>query len=370
MKTLKTIRHIIFILTAGHLLSNCTVDTSGTSTGLADETPILLSSVTVGSEAVTRTGAADTYNTTLPEASSIGVYIYDNTNTYLTGRVNNTDGTIATWVYRTGAPYAIGGGLYRSALSLTSHDRTPAFPATNNVYKENVRVFAVYPNNTSYTPPASSTTATSYNVEVPLDQTGSSEANQNAIKAVDLLTTDGMITFTKTQCIDNKEIVNLQLKHQMAKLTVTFTPATGSDLTAANMPTKFDVIGVYRSLTVTPSTGTVTTVQSGSTTESAPMKGSITQSILIPPQSLTAGSTLLKFNVLGSGQFKGITGATFNVPTGGVNLQAGHEYLVNVTVDVDFVTLTETITGWAIEDIDDSYFEDNDNDGSGTSIVL
>lgn len=337
-----TLRQAAWTLAACTLLAACHTDDTAKDLPTADDHPILLSALSIG-EATTRTGIADTYNSWLTEGSSVGVYIYDNDGAYLTGKVGGTEGQVATWVYKTGAPYAIGGGLYRSGLSLTSHDKTPAYPQTNNVYKDHVTIYAIFPNNSSYTPPSSSSTATSYTVEAPLNQTDDYEAQ---IKAADLLTTDGKITFTREQCIGNGEMVNLQLKHQMAKLTVTFTPASGSDLTAANMPTKFDVIGVCRSLTVTPSAGTIATVSANATTEANPLKGCTTQSILIPPQTLTAGQTLLKFNILGSGHFRGMEGALFKVPTGGVTLQAGYEYRVNVTVDVDFISMKGTITAW------------------------
>ena len=94
--------------------------------------------------------------------------------------------------------------------------------------KAYVNIFATYPNHTAFTPPTGN-----YTVEAPIDQTGKDSPNIKAIKAADLLTTDGMKKFTKEEC-DVNDKIDLQLKHRMAKLTVTFTPKTGSDLTGSN----------------------------------------------------------------------------------------------------------------------------------------
>ena len=332
-----TIRPIALMTLAASLLAGCHADDAGKPESQDTEHLIQLSAVTATPVVLTRIGAADTYNSLLPEESDVAVYIYDDAGTYLKGKVGQTENVTATWVYRTGAPYAAGEGLYKSGLSLHSHARTPVFPKLNeSTLRDYVDIFAVFPNDTNYVP-----TDSSYTVTVPSDQTGSTTDNAAAIADADLLTTNGMVRYTKAQC-DANALVELPLKHRMAKMTVVFTPKAGSDLTAANMPTKFDVIGVYTSLTVMPSAGTVTTVESGAAT----LKGSTTQSILLPPQTLTAGATLLKFNIKGSSNFKGIEAATFKVPSGGITLQEGHEYLVNVTVDVDHITMTGTITSW------------------------
>lgn len=340
-----TIRPIAIImltgcLLAGCLLVGCHADETASPIGQDDESLILLSALTSSPVTVTRIGAADTYNNSLPEGSEVAVYIYDDVGTYLTGKVGSNSNATATWVYRTGTPYAAGEGLYKSSLSLYSHDKTPVFPKLDEYnLRDYVRIFAAYPNNSAYVP-----TVTNYTVTVPIDQTGGTTDNQNAIAASDLMTTDGMVTYTKAQCEDNT-LVELQLKHRMAKVTVVFTPATGSDLTAVNMPTKFDVLNVYRSLTVTPSTGAVSTVTSGATTEAIPLKGSTTQSFFIPPQDLASGTKMLKFNILGSGQFKGIEGASLSL-SGAQNFEGGKAYLITVSVDVDHITMTGTITSW------------------------
>ena len=85
--------------------------------------------------------------------------------------------------------------------------------------------------------------------------------------------------------------------------------------------------------------------------ESSPMKGCITHSFFIPPQTITAGTPILKFNVLPNGEadnfptFLGINGCTF-APATETAFEAGKQYLITVTVDVDFATMTGTITPW------------------------
>ena len=334
------IRPIAIIILTGCLLAGCQDDETAKTANQDDESPILLSALTSGPVTVTRVGAADTYNNSLPEDSEVAVYIYDNNGTYLTGKVDGTENVTATWVYRTGAPYAAGEGLYKSSLSLHSHDKTPVFPKLNETtLRDYVQIFAAFPNDSSYVP-----TATNYTVTVPLDQTGSTTANETAIAAADLMTTDGMVTYTKEQCEANT-LVELLLKHRMAKVTVVFTPKVGSDLTTANMPTKFDVLNVYCSLTVTPSTGTVATVASGATTEASPLQGSTTQSFFSPPQDLAKGTKFLKFNILGSGHFKGIEGASLSL-TSAQAFEGGKAYLITVTVDVDHISMTGAITSW------------------------
>ena len=313
----------------------------------AKELPIMFSASTVDG-VISRAGAADTYDTSLPVGSQIGVYIYDSDNIDIsTNQPVVTDPvTSTTWVYQvTGTVNSDG----YAPLRLTSHVKNPRFPtisSTNTNYKSNVRVFAVFPNNTAFKP--SLNTSNSYTFTV-----NSNQRTEDNIKASDLLTSD-VATYTSTDCEQRLPIV---LKHRMAKVTVVFTPKAGSDLTAANMPTNFDVLNVYPSVTVTPpkASSSVTTVSSGNgtkTSTSSPLQACTTHSFFIPPQTVAAGTTLLRFNVLGNEStaayptFKGIENATFIVPTGGVTFEASHQYLITVTVDVDFITMTGTITPW------------------------
>lgn len=316
-----------------------------TTTGQTGSHAIQIDGVGVAPLSAVTRDASDAYNASLPEGKDIAVYMYDNGTTDFSTQKEKTDASYVTWVYQTAsAPYAISGGRYQSSLSLVSHKKSPDFPkksGSNSELVDKVTLFAMFPYDVALTPDK-----TNYTFTVPLSQTAT-QADQAAITAADLMTTDGLITYTKEQC-DNKDQINLVLQHRMAKLRVAFTPKTGSDLTAGNMPTKFDVIGVQRQVTLNPKAGTVTTSTAAAdrTTEAAALKGVTSQAFFLPPQPLTAGATLLKFNILGSDNFRGITGATFKVPTGGVNLQAGHEYRINVTVDVDHITMTGTITPW------------------------
>lgn len=313
----------------------------------SDGVSIMFSSAAVSEIGRTRADASDTYNTTLPGGSDIGVFIYDCDDQPVKG-AGSSDGD-KIWVYQTvGTADAT---TLISSLQLTSHYKNPQYPTVSgdpNTYKTSVKVFAVFPC------PASSVdlTTTSYTFSVALDQTVADN-----IIASDLLATEQK-TYNQPHCQDNT--LQLDLKHRMAKVLVTLTPKTGSDLTAANIPEAFDVLNVVRSVTIRPKAGTITTNTSeAKTSELSPLKGLTTQAFFLPPQSLTADTELLKFNILASGNFKGINGATFKVPTGGVTFEAGKVYHINVTVDVDFVTMTGTITPWIPETI--SYTEYTDS---------
>ena len=137
----------------------------------------------------------------------------------------------------------------------------------------------------------------------------------------------------------------------MAKLHVTFVPRSGSDLTAVNMPTGFKVLGVRRTVTVNPKAGTVVRDDTqAATTEGSPMLGSTAHSLFIPPQTINAGTTFLKFDIKGSDQFRGIKDCTFT-PSANVTFAEGTSYEITVTVDVDYVGVTSTITSWTEEDM-------------------
>ena len=348
-----TITGFIFVATISQLLTIFIACSSNDEPGVqaqqpANELPIMFSAYAVDG-VTTRTGAADAYDTSLPVGSEIGVYIYDSDNIDISTKqpvITNPE-TSTTWVYQvTGTVNSDG----YSPLRLTSHVKNPRFPTispTNNTYKTNVRVFATFPNNESFKPSLNTNSYYTFTVN-------NNQRTEDNVKASDLLTSDVAI-YTSAQCEQRLPIV---LKHRMAKVTVVFTPKAGSDLTAANMPTNFEVINVYSSVTVTPpkESSSVTTVSSGNgtkTSTTSPLQACTTHSFFIPPQTVAEGTTLLKFNVLGNEStstyptFKGINGATFVVPTGGVNFEANHQYLITVTVDVDFATMTGTITPWA-----------------------
>ena len=301
------------------------------------ELPITFAASSVNG--VTRAGAADTYDTSLPVGSDIGVYIYDSDGIDISTKQPVDPSSSTTWVYQvTGTPDASG----YAALRLTSHVKSPRFPTTGtgeNPYKDWVKVFGVFPNNTAFMPSGNAGNATSYDFTVNIDQT--TEAN---VKASDLLTTD-IAQYTSTQC---ESRLSLLLKHRMAKVTVVFQPKSGSDLTAANMPTEFDVLNVLRTVTVTPTTGAISAATGDKTTEAEPLKACTTHSFFLPPQTLTADDQLLKFNIKPTNNFKGMTGCGYT-PAAAVTIEANKQYLITVTVDVDFITTTGTIETWNSE---------------------
>lgn len=299
---------------------------------------IQFSSTAVATNAVTR-AAADTYNNSLPSGSNIGVYIYDSDNIDISTTQPTAGTPSTTWVYQT-----VGEAdptTHKSALRLISHARNPKFPfvtGSNTEFKSYVEVFAVFPNNSNVTP-----STADYTFTVSSDQTV-----DNNIKNSDLLTS-ALNRYTYDDC--NGKLLDLTLNHRMAKIQVVFSPKSGGDLTEDNMPINFDVVSVQRSVIVTLKTGDVITNTDANdkATMSNPIKAFTTSPFFIPPQSVAAGETMLRFNILSTENFQGIDGATFKVPSGGVTFEAGHSYQINVTVDVDFNTLTGTITQWSEE---------------------
>lgn len=351
-----TKRHkIIYIslaIAAVFLSAGCSNDEAIQSVQ-SNEVEIHFTAAAVGTPAITRADASDTYNDALTAGSSIGVYIYgyetSNATTgydisqYITSATQPND-VSKTWVYQTvGEAVATSDGK-QSNLVLTSHSKAPKFPApvsTGNGDMDHVDIFAIFPNNTAITP-----STDSYRFTVDRNQ-----RDENIIKAADLMTSD-KAPYTKIQC--EGQSLRIDLKHRMAKVHVTFVPKTGSDLTTDNMPTNFDIIGVRRTVVITPKAGTVVLATNGddsdATTASSPMLGTASQSFFIPPQTINSGSTFLKFNIKANadGRFKGISGCTF-APSSNVTFQAGYRYEITVTVDVDFVGVTGTITSWSEE---------------------
>lgn len=342
MKYSNIILYVLAVAAIG-LLSTCSSnnDYDGDEPLSTYDLPIQFAASSVtGME--TRAGAADTYDTSLPVGFDIGVYIYDSDNIDISTKQPVDPSSSTTWVYQVAG--SVGTDSY-APLHLTSHTKNPRFPLKNDTeYKDYVRVFAVYPNNTAFKPSGNSTT--SYKFTVENDQT--SEA---AVKASDLLASD-VVAYTAPQCESRLSIL---LKHRMAKVTVVFQPKTGSDLTSSNMPSTFDIYNVYRSLTITPSAAPATGAVSGGDAdmvlETSPMKGCTAHSFFIPPQTITANTPILKFNVLPNEAtadfptFLGINGCTF-APDANTTFEAGKQYLITVTVDVDFATMTGTITPW------------------------
>ena len=350
-----TIRHYItYPALTALMLSLCTACSSDRQPSAlpADDSPELhftAATVTGTTAAPTRADAADDYADALPAGSRIGVFIYgykgaESWDISTIQPSNNT--TSETWVYQTvGNPVSLSTGKKQSNLTLATmayHTAAPTYPKqpSDNADCDNVQIFATFPNPTTAAPAvaAAVTPSTeSYTFTALLDQR--TAAN---VKASDLMTND-IATYTKAQT--DRVSLQLALKHRMARVHVTFVPKAGSDLTAANMPQTYDVIGVYRSVTVNPKAGTVVRNELvAKTTAEDPLKASVDHSFFIAPQDYPAG-TLLKFNIRGSGNFRGIEGLTF-ATSGTVSFEAGKSYEVAVTIDVDHATTTGTITPW------------------------
>lgn len=335
------------------IVAGCTEDDAASHlSAQQEERDIVFSTATIGGGFMTRSDAADTYNDALTASQDIGVYIYgyetEGASTgYDISQYQPAESTASeTWVYQTvGDAVTVSGGKESNLILLTTanHTKAPRFPrkvSDANSDMHHVDVFAVFPNNTSFVP-----SGTSYTFTVDLDQT-----DEEKIKAADLLTND-KVSYTKAAC--EGQSLQLQLKHRMAKLHVTFVPKAGSDLTAANMPTDFKVLGVRRSVIVNPMAGTVVRDDTqAATTDGAPMLATASQSFFIPPQTINAGAAFLKFDIKANadGKFKGIAGCSF-APTLAVNFEAGKRYELTVTVDVDFVGVTGTITSWNEENL-------------------
>lgn len=369
MKRLRIATYILSAAAIATLTFACAGDdgVQGSQPTVAHDTFIMLDGISLPAEAQTRADeGADKYRNSLPEGSNVGVYIYDHTGVDISqSQVKEGDSFVsALWIYKTDAPDANDGNKMPISLNMTnpSHKLNPRYP----YYKvdgvdepcPSVNIFGVYPIQPEHTPEQPA-----YTFTVKQNQTVADN-----VSASDLISSG---VLQKVFEDFNGKTENLPMYHQMARVKVVFTPKAGSDLTADNMPTNFDVQNVYHTVTVDPhaayvdpagvNTTGITLYESAGqyTTGNDALKGSTDQAFLLPPQTITAGTNLLKFDIKAgnntvtpASDFKGINGATFVVPSGGITLQAGHSYTINVTVDVDFITLTGTITGWVAASAD------------------
>ena len=286
---------------------------------------------------VTRTEGADAYANGLPEGSTVGVFLYDSDGYDLSVE---QIGTPTTWTYKT--EKVTSDGLTVLDLSIPGYKKNPRYPVNlDSSDKDYIEVFAVYPNNPSVTP-----ATTIYTFEAKLDQTTAA-----SVAASDFMATD-VAHYDATYC--NANNIQLLMKHRMARLKVAFVPKTGSDLTSANMPTTFDVLNVEHTLSIMPKIGLVTS-SGNATTEENPIKGSVSESFLIAPQTIAEGTKLLKFDILpynyeNGTLFKGIKGLTFSLPSN-IEFKAGYRYDIKVVIDIDHVTTTGSINAWTEQNI-------------------
>ena len=318
---------VAFLLT----LVSCTNDAGLFENKLTERAEISLSASVGNVPAVTRM-AADTYNSSLPVGMQMDVYIYDSNGISLAQLNDETEGrtsgtTRMPWVYRTsGSPDPSG----KSAITLVDATQdSPQFPnKTPQVEGEDntANIFAVCPSNPLCV--------------VALDQTDAEN-----IKASDLMTTDWI-----KPANGSKEAINLEFKHRMAKIRVTFTP--DGSLQEGNMPVNFDVVNVYRSYSLNTGLNSVNSYEGNAdiTTEAMPLKASTLEAFFLPPQTISADTKLLVFDIVGSGDFKGISGAWF-APATSIKLESNTVYDINITVNIDFITATCNISTWEHEDL-------------------
>ena len=325
----------IALTTALWMLLGCTSDNDVPSPAIGD-TDIQLGAIGTCSTPITRSYYADTYNTALPAGKNIDVFIYGADGNFVT---HPTVSQTTVWVYQTvGAPDANG----ISTLSLISPEKTPKFPlvsGSTETYQDYVKIFAVFPSNSDLTP-----TTASYPFTVESDQT----EETNILKS-DLManTTQWSTQYAKSYCDENA--INLSMLHQMAKIHVTF--VADGDMTSENLPTNFTVTNVYKTVTITPSSGTV---GSGTVGNGLADQGTITantsQAFFLPPQTISTSTVFLTFDIpspTGS-IFHSITGCSFT-PTTEMVFEANTAYEVTVKVNVDFATTTASITGWTLD---------------------
>ena len=310
------------------LLMACSGEEPGQGHQVASNTEIRLGSIGLDHPIGTRSYYADTYNTALPAGKEIDVFIYDNEGNFV---VNSDQPQTGVWIYQT-VGEADGNG--NSTLGLYSPTKAPKYPAENNVNKDYVTVFGVFPSDNTITK-----TTTSYTFSVADDQT--TEAN---ILASDLMANTSSTSTHYTYDWCNENSITLAMTHQMAKVHVTL--VASGDITADNIPTALTVKNVYRTVTITPTSGTVST----STTAPSDIAITTEQAFFLPPQTITEGTTLLQFDITATGVFHGITGATF-APSADVTFEPNKVYEVTVTVNVDFATAKASISGWVNESL-------------------
>ena len=285
---------------------------------------------------------ADEYNDRLPINATVFVYLYaynDAESTALNVATDQFGNSITGFTYATQSEVDVASGrsplaqTYPTVSDISSNDpedALPKFPASlsNDGYVEAVAIFLPEYANANMSGETLTFTA-------PADQT----TQANVIKA-DLLTNEVSST-SKT----STAAINLDMRHRMCKVLVQFTPTEG--LTLENMPNfTYLVENVKTELSVSLPSGTVTTT--GSTGNVNAMVG---EPFFIAPQTIAAGTELLKFNLRNIGGTEtGIKNVTLK-PTTNLEFREGVYYVLNVSVGVRYINLTTTIKDWTGETI-------------------
>ena len=299
---------------------------------------------------------ADAYNSSLPASTSVYVFLYgykgdgsaDDTGIDLSASQYSST---RKWIYETVGSVDLSSGksllkqispiadeLPASQTDREPDDALPKFPASLTQSTAYVDVFGLFLPPGSITSPAieNITPATgSFIFSVPADQT--TEAN---VRACDLLTNDVAATFRS-----GAASINLEMKHRMAKVLVEFNAS--EDLNDDNLPNNtYLVENVQTSRTVTLKTGEIS--NSGAP---ATITAKIGEPFFLPPQTIAAGTELLKFNLrnVGGGDV-GIKNVTFK-PSSDLTFNEGVFYILSLNVGIRYITLTTTIKDWTGETI-------------------
>jgi hypothetical protein len=166
------------------------------------------------------------------------------------------------------------------------------------------------------------------------------QTTQAAVASADLLTNEVTSTMKTAAAA-----INLDMRHRMCKVLVQFNST--EDLTDENLPNStYQMVNVKTALKVTLKTGAVETTGSTGT-----VTAQLGQPFFIPPQTITAGTELLKFNLRNiGGTDTGIKSVVFK-PTSNFEFREGTYYVLNINVGVRYITLTTTIKNWTGETI-------------------
>lgn len=310
-----------------------------------------VSSPVSGNNGVTRSWS-DTYNNSLPSNAPLLVFLYAyDGSTYTTAKdiakYMNEQGLLTRYTgefhYKTEGEVDVASG--RSALVQTyptasdakdgdAENAQPIFPMNlgNDGYVDAIAIFVPEGGNGT---PAITEAGGTYTFTAPSDQT-----TRDAVVSADLLTNE--VTSTMKS---NASAINLDMRHRMCKVLVQFNPT--ENLTEENMPNSTYLMeNVKTQLTLTLPSGDVTTT--GSTGN---VKAKVGEPFFIAPQTITAGTELLKFDLRNiGGSAAGIKNVKLK-PTTNLEFHEGVYYVLNVSVGVRYINLTTTIKDWTGEEI-------------------
>ena len=296
---------------------------------------------------------ADTYNDRLPSGAPVYVYLYAYNGSgsaidvinYMFKNKKGEDYTGA-FVYQTSSEVDVASG--RSPLVQISptaadmgvtdaEDVQPVFPASltsEDAYVDAVAIFLPEGGGSNGSGELHVGGGT-FTFTAPADQT-----TETAVVSADLLTNEVSSTMKSST-----SAINLDMRHRMCKVLVQFNPTEG--LTQDNMPNNTYLMeNVQTRLTMSLPEGTVTTTGP---------RGTVTalagQPFFIAPQTIMAGTELLKFDLRNVGGTEtGIKNVTLK-PTTDLEFRGGVFYVLTVDVGVRYINMTTTIKDWTGETV-------------------